>query len=596
MESRVSNPEAKFDEFKKSHDLILLQLQFLMAKCHDSISNSRQPFIKMASHISVLKSDEIVLKLQSFHNEKIQALPSKYKPKSPHCLRPTLKKFKRVRAYAKCHEDGYAMFRSSSKFQESSGFFRSKLARKNEKVFDLLEKQVEDSVKSPPFLDYVCKTSIAKDLVSGLTISELWERKDELSSFRPILENKVGFQLIVFVGTISKLQSLKNLDHDFPIRFDVGFILDAKQMLLPTEGVAVHLGHNVFDELPHSTNNCVLQLGYHMPISDSGGKLITGHFTSKFQVKDAYNSKLLVCNGEFLKNGTTDLRDEIVLVVSNFCDKKSDESKIMAVGFVGFYPFMNAQPSILENECQQELVGMYAHHVFVGMQQTVKIVSLKLGFHEFIRDKGGTTFLSSFESMDLWASCEDSGFCVVCYVVLDRDYCKGIRDKGGGSKFWYNVAIKCATITPDETRVKEFNLKQMWRSPNGTIRNILHGIVFGEPIICRNVFRLVPDWTMPTCIGRYVFGDQFRATDAIIGPGKLKLVFEASCVGTVESGKKKSPNVREDYPLKVKFMDLLFLLLVFNCTYFEIVNLTGKIGFKGGVLLGCQMASSCGDS
>ncbi|KAM2274180.1 hypothetical protein TB1_043010 [Malus domestica] len=97
----------------------------------------------------------------------------------------------------------------------------------------------------------------------------------------------------------------------------------------------------------------------------------------------------------------------------------------------------------------------------------------------------------------------------------------------------------------------------MWRSPNGTIRNILHGIVFGEPIICRNVFRLVPDWTMPTCIGRYVFGDQFRATDAIIGPGKLKLVFEASCVGTVESGKKKSPNVREDYPLKVKFMDLL---------------------------------------
>ncbi|KAM2591302.1 hypothetical protein TB2_043717 [Malus domestica] len=124
---------------------------------------------------------------------------------------------------------------------------------------------------------------------------------------------------------------------------------------------------------------------------------------------------------------------------------------------------------------------------------------------------------------------------------------------------------------------------------------------------------------MPTCIGRYVFGDQFRATDAIIGPGKLKLVFEASCVGTVESGKKKSPNVREDYPLKVKFMDLLgvmwsqgsellcysreamliaseFLLLVFNCTYFEIVNLTGKIGFKGGVLLGCQMASSCGDS
>ncbi|KAM5570659.1 hypothetical protein ABKV19_011347 [Rosa sericea] len=90
----------------------------------------------------------------------------------------------------------------------------------------------------------------------------------------------------------------------------------------------------------------------------------------------------------------------------------------------------------------------------------------------------------------------------------------------------YNVAIKCATITPDETHVKEFNLKQMWRSPNGTIRNILNGTVFREPIICRNVPRLVPGWTRPICIGRHAFGDQYRATDAIIkGPGKLKLVF-----------------------------------------------------------------------
>ncbi|KAM5575281.1 hypothetical protein ABKV19_014299 [Rosa sericea] len=88
----------------------------------------------------------------------------------------------------------------------------------------------------------------------------------------------------------------------------------------------------------------------------------------------------------------------------------------------------------------------------------------------------------------------------------------------------YNVAIKCATITPDETRVKEFNLKQMWRSPNGTIRNILNGTVFREPIICRNVPRLVPGWTKPICIGRHAFGDQYRATDAIIkGPGKLNV-------------------------------------------------------------------------
>ncbi|KAJ0100473.1 hypothetical protein Patl1_20942 [Pistacia atlantica] len=90
----------------------------------------------------------------------------------------------------------------------------------------------------------------------------------------------------------------------------------------------------------------------------------------------------------------------------------------------------------------------------------------------------------------------------------------------------YNVAIKCATITPDEGRMKEFSLKQMWKSPNGTIRNILNGTVFREPIICKNVPRLVPGWTKPICIGRHAFGDQYRATDTVIkGAGKLKLVF-----------------------------------------------------------------------
>uniref|UniRef100_A0A803KT80 Isocitrate dehydrogenase [NADP] n=1 Tax=Chenopodium quinoa TaxID=63459 RepID=A0A803KT80_CHEQI len=90
----------------------------------------------------------------------------------------------------------------------------------------------------------------------------------------------------------------------------------------------------------------------------------------------------------------------------------------------------------------------------------------------------------------------------------------------------YNVAIKCATITPDEGRVKEFNLKQMWKSPNGTIRNILNGTVFREPIICKNVPRLVPGWTKPICIGRHAFGDQYRASEQIIrGAGTLKMVF-----------------------------------------------------------------------
>jgi isocitrate dehydrogenase len=91
----------------------------------------------------------------------------------------------------------------------------------------------------------------------------------------------------------------------------------------------------------------------------------------------------------------------------------------------------------------------------------------------------------------------------------------------------YNVGIKCATITPDEARVEEFGLKQMWKSPNGTIRNILDGTVFREPIVCSNVPRLVPNWTAPICIGRHAFGDQYRATDFVTkGKGKLTIKFE----------------------------------------------------------------------
>ena len=77
----------------------------------------------------------------------------------------------------------------------------------------------------------------------------------------------------------------------------------------------------------------------------------------------------------------------------------------------------------------------------------------------------------------------------------------------------HNIGVKCATITPDEARVKEFGLKQMWKSPNGTIRNILGGTIFREPIVCKNVPRLVPGWTQPIVIGRHAFGDQYRATD-----------------------------------------------------------------------------------
>ena len=91
----------------------------------------------------------------------------------------------------------------------------------------------------------------------------------------------------------------------------------------------------------------------------------------------------------------------------------------------------------------------------------------------------------------------------------------------------YGVGVKCATITPDEDRVKEFHLKKMWKSPNGTIRNILGGVVFREPIVMKNVPRLIPGWTDPIVVGRHAFGDQYKATDFLVpGPGKLRLVWE----------------------------------------------------------------------
>src|ERR1700753_2258296 len=90
----------------------------------------------------------------------------------------------------------------------------------------------------------------------------------------------------------------------------------------------------------------------------------------------------------------------------------------------------------------------------------------------------------------------------------------------------YGVGIKCATITPDEARVEEFGLKHMWKSPNGTIRNILDGTIFREPIVIKNVPRLVPNWTKPIVIGRPAYGDQYRATDFLVpGPGKVTMTF-----------------------------------------------------------------------
>ncbi len=99
----------------------------------------------------------------------------------------------------------------------------------------------------------------------------------------------------------------------------------------------------------------------------------------------------------------------------------------------------------------------------------------------------------------------------------------------------YGVGVKCATITPDEARVEEFHLKEMWKSPNGTIRNILGGVVFREPIVISNVPRLVPGWTDPIVVGRHAFGDQYKATDFVVpGPGKLRLIWEGDNGETID--------------------------------------------------------------
>ncbi len=107
----------------------------------------------------------------------------------------------------------------------------------------------------------------------------------------------------------------------------------------------------------------------------------------------------------------------------------------------------------------------------------------------------------------------------------------------------HGVGVKCATITPDEARVKEFNLKEMWKSPNGTIRNILGGVIFREPIICKNVPRLVPHWTQPIVVGRHAFGDQYRATDfKVPGKGRLTMKFEGDDGTVIEKEVFKFPD------------------------------------------------------
>ena len=141
---------------------------------------------------------------------------------------------------------------------------------------------------------------------------------------------------------------------------------------------------------------------------------------------------------------------------------------------------------------------------------------------KFIKDKLILPYIDlGIEYYDLGIKSRDSS-----NDQITIDCAKAIKKNG--------VGIKCATITPDEVRVKEFNLKKMWRSPNGTIRNIIGGTVFREPIICKNIPKLVPSWTNPICIGRHAFGDQYRATDFHVpGKGKLEIKW------TSEDGNEK---------------------------------------------------------
>src|SRR6266540_2108126 len=149
---------------------------------------------------------------------------------------------------------------------------------------------------------------------------------------------------------------------------------------------------------------------------------------------------------------------------------------------------------------------------------------------QYIKDKLITPFLDlELMYFDLGMEYRDK---TNDQVTVDAAY--AIKEVG--------VGVKCATITPDEARVKEFGLKQMWRSPNGTIRNILGGVIFREPIICRNVPRLVPGWTEPIIVGRHAFGDQYRATDFTFpGKGTLTIKFVGDDGKTIEHEVFKSP-------------------------------------------------------
>ncbi|KAM1610628.1 hypothetical protein ACFX2K_022803 [Malus domestica] len=364
----------------------------------------------MASPISFEKSNQVVLKLQSFHKEKIHAkervnqfsqFHQSYKPKTRPCLRPILKRFKKVRDYSKHDDDGSAIFRSNSKFEESYGFFWKALAVEDEKVFNLFNKEAKYSVKIPPFLDSIARKSKVQACVLG-------------STFRNGLATSFGHKFIQFGMAPSSIceSSCKNdVVQDFIFTIPVS---DDRFVKIDSPAT------QVFDERSHSIY-CDFQLGYHMPISDTRGKVET-----ILVQDDASTGVVLILQFHYHKG----IRDKGGGLAKDKIWK--DHSRI----------FRYKISTILISSCTKRSENATAYN------------------------KDGTVCLFEFNSMDFLAICE-LGFVLNakkrnfleeadpfivptektrlalnvfdeipdsnCLVVVNYDmyYCKGIQDKGG---------------------------------------------------------------------------------------------------------------------------------------------------------------------
>ncbi|RXH73690.1 hypothetical protein DVH24_016512 [Malus domestica] len=330
-----------------------------------TLYSTRPRFIKSTSHLSLGKSNEIVLKLQSFHMEKVRARDERdefwsqfrprYKPKTCLCLRPILKKFKKVCDYGKHHDDDSATFHSNPKFQGSFGVFQKALARENENVFDLFDKEAKDSVEIPPFLDFDCKTGTINDLEWRKKVADL-----------KLLARKGEDSLLCDVGICS-----------FP---DVGCFPEV--VLISVAKSGENDAHHVFVGLQPTVDIASLKLGFHEFTRDKGGTTIQRLFHSK-------SATVLESD---CKNGKSQVFI-LEIHVSNVEFKKA------------------------------KLPGSRALYLFNKMSNSGYILDIKMGYHMSIRDKGGTNFLFSFES--ILASYKDSGFC----VVIDRDKCGTISQR-----------------------------------------------------------------------------------------------------------------------------------------------------------------------